>query len=448
MSRSLTLAVRSTAHGYDPTSRVRVPMAVVCDPVLSHQAVRVWMKVRKLCATDQGCTLPVATLAAQLAVSPRTVDTALGALGVRGLQRTVQQVTASGSKAASRWALIPKAPVPGFVDLPIGLVDGLEAPKLRVLAVLVYQAATRGEATAEAVRQRLGISSEQTRDHCAGLIALGLLEVELRAGRGGRNLYHPRLFRPSPAADATNPPPRPGASCRPGGGGNCAPDPVGRHESCAPDTGGNCGPGAGETFTPYGKTTGEGENPEPCPARPAAGAASETRGRERPGREEHATAQIAHRARPHPTSPRPGQPWDQVVQGAVERVRQQEAGWRGDVAAALAGLGPLDASLSGWRRLRVSVRVAEMIDEERLEPDRIAARIRRACDRAYDRGEQVRDVFAFMMKLALLTPYGCQNPACEDGWIWPDKTPCRACLERRRDKAADRRHPPQPAREV
>lgn len=437
MSHPLTLAVRSAVHGYDPASRVRVPMAVICDKALSHQAVRVWMKVRKLCAPDQGCTLPVATLAAQLAVSPRTVDTALGSLSARGLQRTVQQVTAAGSKAASRWALIPKAPVPGFVDLPIGLVDGLEAPKLRVLAVLVYQAATHGEATAEAVRLHLGISSEQARDHCAGLIALELLEVEPRAGRGGRNLYHPRLLRRGPAADATSPPPGLGISC--------APDPGGHGENCAPDAGRNCGPGAGETFTPYGKTMGEGERPKPRPARPAAGAPSETRGRERPGREERDTEQPPQPGT-HPASPRPGQSWDQVVQGAVERVRHREAGWRGDVAAALAGLGPLEASLSGWRRLRVSVRVAEMIDEERLEPDRIADRIRRACERVYDRGEQVRDVYAFMMKLALLTPYGCQNPACEGGWIWPDKTPCRACLERRRDKAADRRHSLQPAR--
>jgi len=428
-------------------------MAVVCDSALSHQAVRVWMKVRKLCAPDQGCTLPVATLASQLAVSPRTVDTALGSLAARGLQRTVQQVTSSGSKAASRWALVPQSPVPGFVDLPIGLVDRLDAPKLRVLAVLVHQASTLGEATAEAVRRRLGISSEQAREHCAGLVALGVLEVEPRAGRGGRNLYRPRHLQHVPPSSVPQPPPEPGFSraqggrsaCAPGAGETCAPGSGGRRENCASGTGGRSAPGGGETFAPYRKTTGEGERTKPCPARPAAGASSVMHGRERPGRGEHGPAEIPGRAAARPAASHPGQSWDQVVQGAVERVRRREAPGRSDVAAALAGLGPLDASLSGWRRLRVSVQIAEMIDEQLLEPERIAGRIRRACDRVYERGEEVRDVYAFLMKMALPAPYGCQDPACEDGQMWPDKAPCRACLERRRDKAAARRRSAQGA---
>jgi hypothetical protein len=131
--------------------------------------------------------------------------------------------------------------------------------------------------------------------------------------------------------------------------------------------------------------------------------------------------------------------WDRLAHKAATRVRCREAPGRRDVAAALSGLGPLDAALSGWRRLRASVLVAEMIDEQRLEPERIATRIRRACDRVYERGEQVRDVYGFLTKMALPAPYGCQDPACEDGVLWPDRTRCRACLERRRDKAADRR---------
>jgi hypothetical protein len=415
-------------------------MTVVCDTALTHQAVRVWMKVRKLSATDQGCTLPVATLAAQLAVSPRTVDTALGSLAARGLQRTVQQVTACGSKAASRWALIPKAAAPGFVDLPIGLVDRLEAPKLRVLAVLVHQAATLGEATAETVRQRLGISSEQAREHCAGLIALGVLEVEPRAGRGGRNLYHPRLLPNAPAHAVPGTPAGPRFSRAPGAGGTCAPDGGVQRENRVPGGGGSGVPGGGKTFVPYRKTMGEGESTKPCPARPAAGASCATGGRERPGRGKLDPAGSTGREPTRPATPRPGQSWDELVRDSLERVRRTEAPGRRDVAAALAALGPLDAALTGWRRLRVSVRVTEMIDDERLEPERIAARIRRACDRVYDRGEQVRDVYAFLMKMALPRPYGCQDPACEDGQLWPDKTPCRACLERRRDKAADLRN--------
>lgn len=438
MPHSPTIAARGFVHGYDPASRVRVPMAVVCDAELTHQAVRVWMKVRKLCATDQGCTLPVSTLAAQLSVSPRTVDSALGSLAVRGLQRTEQQVTACGSKAASRWALLPKTAVPGFVDLPIGLVDRLDAPKLRVLAVIVHQTATAGEATADAVRRRLGISSEQAREHCAGLVAFGVLKVESRAGRGGRNLYRPIHLQPPPQA-VPRPAPGQGISRAPGAGETCVPDHRGNGENCAPAPGENFAPGAGETFVPYWKTMGEGERTKPCPSRPAEGASPDTGGRTRPGREEREPADNEERPRSRPAGSRPGQSWDRLVEGAVERVRRTEAPGRSDVAAALAGLGPLDSSLTGWRRLRIGVRVTEMIEDERLEPERIAARIRRALDRVYDRGEQVRDVYAFLMKLALLAPYGCQDPACEDGQLWPDLVPCKACLERRRDKASDRR---------
>lgn len=207
------------------------------------------------------------------------------------------------------------------------------------------------------------------------------------------------------------------------------PDAQANRRSCASGTGGSDVPGAGESCAPYGKTNREGERTKPCPARPAEGAPSDPRGRERPGREE----------RPRSTASSPLTGWDQLVAQAADRVRRREAPRRRDVAVALAGLGSLNAALTGWCRLRACVLVAEMIDEQRLEPERIAARIQRACDRFYDRGESVRDVYGFLTRIALPAPYGCQDPACEDGRLWPDGAACRACLERRRDKGADRR---------
>jgi hypothetical protein len=403
-------------------------MSVVLDTSLPHQAVRAWAKVRKLSAEQAGCTLDGESLAEQLRVSPRTMDSAFSQLAKCGLLRTAPRVTSRGSRSAARWALTPSAGPPGFADVPIGLVDRLDAGPLRVLAVLVCLAMTGRPATAEAAGSALGLSAEQIRVHCTSLIKARVLDVAQRQGPGARNLYRPRLAgrapgrNPDPAAGGSA-----GESCVPDAGGNCA---SGAGKSCAPDAGENC--------ASLRKTILEGERASRSPSRPAEGASRppRTSGRTRPGRDDPPPSPDTPASARGPRTG--GDDWGQQLSAAADRAQWRDASRRADVAAALGGLGDLRDRLIGWRRRAACVQVADLLDTG-LPPERIALRIQRAADRLAERGEPVRDVYAFLRGMALAQPYGCRDPDCEDGRLWSTGAPCCLCIERRRDMAAARR---------
>lgn len=429
--------------GYDPASRVRLPMSVVLDARLPHQAVRAWAKVRKLSTGQTGCTLGGEALAEQLRISPRTMDSAFSQLARCGLLRTEPRVTGRGSRPAGRWALTPAGGPSGFADMPIGLVDRLDAGPLRVLAVLVCFAVTGRPTTAEAAGLALDLSAEQVRVHCASLIRAGVLEVAQRQGPGARNVYRPRM-----AGLALDPGPAAGGEASkeegriPGAGGNCASASARAGGNCAPGAGESCASGAGGICAPPGKTIPEGERASRSPSRPAEGAGPPPRtgGRTRPGRHDLTPTTDTRAPAVEPVA---DDEWDRRRSAAADRAQWHDAPQRADVTAALGGLGELREHLTGWRRRAACVQVADLLDTG-LPPERIALRIQRAADRLAERGEPVRDVYAFLRGMALVQPYGCRDPDCEDGRLWATGEPCRLCAERRRDRAAARRGPTGP----
>jgi DNA-binding transcriptional ArsR family regulator len=423
-----------SSYDYEAASRVRIPAHIWRHPDLTAADKVVWPKIAKLDKPGPGrpgggCVLPIIELARQLNLAPGTVKASLRKLDRLKLMHSRERVTKFGRQASVRFAL-RQGDIDGplFADVPVGLVDELRGHELPLLCELMMRLHTGRLIDTSALAESIGISPGAVTQYLVRLAARGLVEVVQRGGRQGRHQYKARWSTDDPFMIS-----EPGPSImenRPWGAQQNQP-------SATPENRPAYGKQSVEEDSEVDPPLRSVEDAEVADAREHAdGGAHETAPPEpaspavpplptsglRPERKSAATSKRGGRSRPKAAArPRP----DRHQLKAVREIVVPHAG------------ADLLAQLSAWQRRELEARLARWLDENRDTPvPRMAYRLRNALNRTS--GADVEDAFPWLFTAATRRQ-GCADPMCEDGLIWDLRTACRACAERKLERAGAKR---------
>lgn len=424
-------------QGYDPRSRVRLfGPDWRGEDALSPSTRRYWQKVRKLDRLGPA-RLSSAQIAAQLGISPASAKRHEAVLKKAGRLTVTRRVGPRGELAALRSTASPADPRrERYLDVPIGVIDALPGAELCLLETLVWHLTVRPEdelSTTELLRQ-VGIASRSAAaTHLRRLEVLGLIAREHRPGRAPR--WRARWFAGDPWLAARDHHGEPAHEAADGACPRCGADPEG-DTSCCPIQERERGAARAELLALLRGATRADSDPPALPD-------SDLR---TPPRSDPAFVKQTVESNLEYDLSRSAAGADLL--NARELLRRcRAAAGRADARSGLARPTSVQVLAPAWsvvggltdgQRRALAARAQQIIDDG-LDPARLTRRVDRAVRRREAAGLPVpREPFPWL-RAVLATRQGCADPDCEDGLLWYRDMPCRACAERRADRAADRR---------
>jgi DNA-binding MarR family transcriptional regulator len=403
---------------------------------MSPSTRRYWQKVRKLDRLGPA-RLSSAQIAAQLGISPASAKRHEAALKKAGRLIVTRRVGPRGELAALRSTASPADPHRDrYLDVPIGVIDALPGAELCLLEALIWHLTVRPEhelSTAELLRQ-VGIASRTAAaTHLRRLEALGLIDREHRPGRAPR--WRARWFAGDPWLADRDHHTEPERKAADGACPHCGANPQ-RDTPCCPIQERERAAARAELGALVGDATRADSDPPALP---------DSDPRTPPQSDPAFVKQTVESNLEYDLS--------RSAAGAeLLNARELLRRWRaatgqddtkgisaqGSGAQVLAPAWPVVGRLTDGQRRALAARAQHIIDGG-LDPARLTRRVDRAVRRREAAGLPVpREPFPWL-RAVLAARQGCADPDCEDGLLWHRDLPCRACAERRADRAADRR---------